>query len=198
MLLFLAQTCENTQNMPKVVDHEARRRELAAAVWRVISARGPQAVTIREVAAEAGWSSGALRHYFANKEDLQVFAFRLAGERAAARIRAHGGEPLDRLLEHALPLDDERADEARIWFAFVGQASSNPRLQEELEAAYRWIADWVASQLPADLADRRTVAALLFAAVDGIAVQALASPQAMTPARQRAALRLHVDALLGS
>lgn len=191
--------CENNPpGMPKVVDHETRRRELAAAVWRVISARGPQAVTIRDVAAEAGWSSGALRHYFATKEELQVFAFRLAAERVAARIRAAPEAPLARRLEEALPVDGERLDEARIWFAFVGQASSHPRLADELDAAYRWIVDWLVSQLPGDVPHRRTVAALLFAAVDGIAVQALASPATMTPARQRAALRLHVAVLMGS
>jgi AcrR family transcriptional regulator len=184
--------------MPKVVDHEERRRELAAAVWRVISSRGPQAVTIRDVAAEAGWSSGALRHYFPTKEELQAFAFRLAGERAAARIRAREGASLSQLLEQALPLDDERRDEARTWFALVGQAGANPMFQDELEQAYRWSVGWVASQLPEDLEDRDTVAALLFAAVDGITVQALADPDTMTPDRQRAALHLHVKAVLGS
>jgi AcrR family transcriptional regulator len=184
--------------MPKLVDHEARRRELAAAVWRVISSRGPQAVTIRDVAAEAGWSSGALRHYFPTKEELQVFAFRLAGERAAARIRGREGASLEQLLEQALPLDQERRDEARTWFAFVGQAGSSPSLQAELEETYRWTVGWVASQLPEDLPDRENVAALLFAAVDGITVQALASPETMTPERQRAALQLHVDAVLAS
>ena len=184
--------------MPKQVDHEARRRELAAAVWRVVAARGLPAATIRDVAAEAGWSTGALRHYFATKEDLQVFAFQLAGERAAARISARPGAPLLELLEQVLPLDDERLQEVRVWFAFVGEASANPRLQAELGQAYDWIVDWLASQLPHDTADRRTVAALLFAAVDGLAVQALASPTAMSPARQRAALRLHVGAILAS
>jgi AcrR family transcriptional regulator len=184
--------------MPKQVDHEERRREIAAAVWRVIASRGPQAVTIRDVAAEAGWSSGALRHYFPTKDELQVFAFRLAGERAAGRIRAREGASLQELLEHALPLDDERREEARTWFAFVGQAGANPRLQVELERAYRWSVGWVASQLPEDFPERDAVAALLFATVDGITVQALADPETMTADRQRAALRLHVEAVLGS
>ena len=112
--------------MPKVVDHEARRRELAAAVWRVIAARGPEAVTIRDVAAEAGWSSGALRHYLPTREELLVFAFRLAGERATERIVAAGDAPIARILEEAMPLDEERRQEALIWFAFVGLAPSAP------------------------------------------------------------------------
>ena len=44
----------------------------------------------------------------------------------------------------------------------------------------------------------RRRAEALFAAVDGIAVQALAMPAVMTPQRQRATLRLHLKAILGS
>lgn len=179
--------------MPKMVDHEARRRELAGAVWRVIAARGPEAVTIREVAAEAGWSSGAMRHYLPTRDDLLVFAFRLAGERASERIRGAGGAPVERILEEAMPLDEERRQEALIWFAFVGLAPAQPALAAELDRTYRGIVD----RLTARIGDRRRAAAL-FAAVDGITVQALAMPSYMTPARQRAALRLHVKAILGS
>jgi AcrR family transcriptional regulator len=187
--------CENSP-VPKIVDHEERRRELAAAVWRVICSRGPDAVTIRDVAAEAGWSSGALRHYLPTREELLVLAFRLAGERAAERIRAAGDAPLAELLEQAMPLDEERRQEALIWFAFVGLAPSDPALAAELERWYERVLDWLASRLTGR--DRRSRASALFAAVDGITVQALAMPAAMTPARQRAALRLHVRAILGS
>jgi AcrR family transcriptional regulator len=179
--------------MPKVVDHEARRRELAEAVWRVICKRGPDAVTIRDVAAEAGWSSGALRHYLPTREELLVFAFRLAGERAGERIRAAGDAPVERILEEAMPLDDERRQEALIWFAFVGLAPTHPTLAAELDRTYRDIVD----RLEARVGDRERAAAL-FAAVDGITVQALAMPAVMTAARQRAALRLQVAAILGS
>ena len=179
--------------MPKIVDHDERRRELAAAVWRVICARGPEAVTIRDVAAEAGWSSGALRHYLPTREELLLFAFEQAALRAATRIREAGDAPLVELLEQALPLDEERRQEALIWFAYVGIAPSHPRLAASLERAYEQILDWLTSKV-----ERRDRASVLFAAVDGITVQALAMPASMTPARQRAALRLQLDAILGS
>jgi AcrR family transcriptional regulator len=177
--------------VPKVVDHEARRQELATAVWRVIGARGPGSVTIRDVAAEAGWSSGALRHYLPTREELLVFAFRLAGERATERIRAAGDAPLVEILEQALPLDEERRQEALIWFAFVGLAPTHPTLAAELDRAYRDIV----ARLERRAGDRGPA---LFAAVDGITVQALAMPALMTAARQRAALRSHVAAILES
>jgi AcrR family transcriptional regulator len=177
------------EDVPKIVDHEERRRDLAEAVWRVICTHGAEAVTIRNVAAEAGWSSGALRHYLPTREDLLVFAFRLAGERASERIRAAGDASPALILEEAMPLDEERRQEALIWFAFVGIAPSHPTLAAELDRAYRDII----ARLPMRVGGRRR-AEVLFAAVDGITIQALAMPAVMTPARQRAALRL----ILGS
>ncbi|WP_433701635.1 TetR/AcrR family transcriptional regulator [Nocardiopsis sp. CA-288880] len=110
--------------MPKIVDHEQRRRELAEALWRVIAASGPAAVSIRSVAAEAGWSPGALRHYFQTREELLVFAMNLSEDRATERIRGLSERqpadmPLtDRVAEYAeqlLPLDETRRAEYRAW-----------------------------------------------------------------------------------
>jgi AcrR family transcriptional regulator len=110
--------------VPKIVDHEQRRRELAEALWRVIAASGPAAVSIRSVAAEAGWSPGALRHYFQTREELLVFAMNLSEDRATERIRGlsarqPAGMPLtDRVAEYAeqlLPLDETRRAEYRAW-----------------------------------------------------------------------------------
>ncbi|MET0910334.1 MAG: TetR family transcriptional regulator, partial [Ilumatobacteraceae bacterium] len=50
--------------MPKVVDIQERRAELAAAAAQLIARAGVGAATMREVAAEAGWTTVALTHYF--------------------------------------------------------------------------------------------------------------------------------------
>ena len=77
--------------MPKVVDHEERRAELAAAVWRLASSDGLEAVTVRRVAEEAGWSTGAVVHYFADKEELLLFAFSTVADRVRTPARRGGG-----------------------------------------------------------------------------------------------------------
>jgi hypothetical protein len=91
---------------------------------------------------------------------------------------------VDKVLEEAMPLDEPRRQEALIWFAFVGLAPGNPTLAAELDRAYADIIDRLARRVGG-----RRRAEVLFAAVDGITVQALARPGVMTPARQRAALR---------
>ena len=62
--------------MPKVVDHELRRRELARAALRVIGRDGLEAATTRAVADESGWSTGVLKHYFDDKDHLLHEALR--------------------------------------------------------------------------------------------------------------------------
>ena len=48
--------------MPRIVDHEERRAEVAAAVWRIVSRDGLEAATVRRVAAETGMSTLSLIH----------------------------------------------------------------------------------------------------------------------------------------
>jgi AcrR family transcriptional regulator len=184
-------------SMPKIVDHEERRRELCAAVWRIASRDGIDAVTIRAVAAEAGWSTGAVNHYFDSKDELLRLVFRTVADRVGRRVaaaREAGGEPLEllrELLVIGLPLDRDRRDETRVWFAFLGLALTRPALAREQRLAYRaWrgiVADALRdAQASGDVdprIDAGREAAALVALVDGLAVQASFEPRAVNAAR---------------
>lgn len=50
--------------MPRVVDHDERRREIVAAAMALIEKTGPQALTMRSLAARLGVANGALDRYF--------------------------------------------------------------------------------------------------------------------------------------
>ena len=129
--------------MPKVVDHEERRAEFRDAVWRLASRDGLEAVTVRGVAEEAGCSTGALVHYFADKEDLLLFAFRTVADRVMHRVAAAEESTTDPLalaramLVEGLPLDRERQAEVRTWFAFLGLALTRPSLARDQRLTYR-------------------------------------------------------------
>ena len=43
-------------------------------MWRILLRDGMGAVTVRALAAEAGWSVGAIRHYYRSQDDLILFA----------------------------------------------------------------------------------------------------------------------------
>ena len=120
--------------MPKVVDHEQRRRELGHAVWRVIRRDGVDGASVRTVAEEAGWSPGALRHYFSTQSELLAFAMRLVVERIENRVAAldSAAEPreqVEQVLQELLPLDDERRAENEVWLAFTARALIDPDLR---------------------------------------------------------------------
>jgi AcrR family transcriptional regulator len=189
--------------MPRVVDHEERRAQVAAAVWRVVSAEGLEAVTVRRVAAETGMSTSVVSHYFAGKDDLLRLAFRLvldrARSRADAEVRAGATGRAQALLVTGLPLDAERRTEARIWFSFLGLALSRPDLAAEQRGAYRAWRDALADALRAEglseSLDAETEAAGLIALVDGLAVQAAFEPGRLPAARQLALLDARLAAL---
>jgi AcrR family transcriptional regulator len=184
-----------------MVDHDARRAALGEAVWRVARRRGIEDATLREIAAEAGWSTGVLAHYFVDKDELIGFAFRLVAERATARYRRaleHGDklEQLRAALRETLPLDRERHAEARVWLAFLARSLAHPGLARDRRAFY---ADW--RETLADLVEEgqregalrsdltpEAEAAGLIALVDGLALQAVSDPRRVTPNRQKAVL----------
>ncbi len=102
--------------MPKWVDHGERRRHIAEAVWRIAASRGLEAVSLREVAAEAGVSMGRVQHYFKTKDRMILFAceymVELAG-RGARELIAASPDPdaprsiLRSVCLQTLPLDEE-------------------------------------------------------------------------------------------
>ena len=77
--------------MPKRVDHEERRRQIADALLRAAATRGLHATGMREVAAEAGVSLRLVQYYFGTKEELMLFAMQQLAvqfaERGIARIK---------------------------------------------------------------------------------------------------------------
>ncbi|MER5466095.1 TetR/AcrR family transcriptional regulator [Streptomyces sp. NPDC002668] len=102
--------------MPKRVDHDVRRTEIAEALVRVAGRRGLHAVGMRDVAAEAGVSLRLVQYYFQTKEKLLLYGLQhLAGEfgeRVADRVRAAGDDPgpramIEALMMASLPTDEE-------------------------------------------------------------------------------------------
>jgi AcrR family transcriptional regulator len=182
--------------MPKVVDVEQRRDELTDAAARVIARSGIGAATMREVAAEAGLTTGALTHYFADKHELLLTTF--LGSLARRRSRRPVGvevAPLDQLLaslEGALPLDDDRRRHWLVTIACCSQAAGDPDLAAAQREAYSEFAERIAALATAcglaEPSGADDLAATLIAVADGIAVQALFHPGAWPPARQRSVL----------
>lgn len=105
--------------MPKVVDRDERRHAIVAAAWRLIAARGIDGVNMRDLAAEAGYTNGALSRYFSGKDEILTAAFDLVLERTNDRIArsatGHRGlKALHKVCAEIMPLTEEARLEARI------------------------------------------------------------------------------------
>jgi AcrR family transcriptional regulator len=70
--------------MPKIVDHDVYRDELAMKCFDLFARKGYAAVTMREIACELKVSTGTLYHYFPNKMDILEQVFYLTAKRDVA------------------------------------------------------------------------------------------------------------------
>jgi AcrR family transcriptional regulator len=195
-------------SVPPSVDHEARRAELAEAVWRVIRRDGLERASVRNVAQAAGLSTGSLRHFFASQWELLDFAMGLVTDRIRARIQAldrtgDAREVVDRILDELLPLDAERRTEAEVWLAFTARARHDADLRlarnrgdNELRKACRVVIELLVASGKtrpglrlADEIER------LYAVLDGLVLHAIVRPDRLTARRARTVLSRHLDEL---
>lgn len=187
--------------MPKVVDHAVRRKELAAAVGRVIARDGVADVSIRSVAAESGWSSGALRHYFKTRGELLAFACEQVIDQVTERIehkRPAGGvrEAVLEILLETMPVDERRKAETTIAFSFLALGLGDPalaRVQKRHFAQMYELCRELSPHLTPD-GDVEATARRLHAMVDGLAVHVLAGH--LTPEEMQRQLGDYLDEIM--
>ena len=185
------------QDMPKIVDWDARRDEILSATWRVIARDGIAKATIRAIAREAGCSRGILAHYFDDKADILGSALVMSHRRVAARMNsgAAGHSGLDALrivMLEALPLDELRGLEAQIEISFWGRALGNPALRDLQHSEF----DQLRKRLRAHLAeaaghgqigpqvDLDLATHQLVVLIDGVSAERVLYPDRVPPERQ--------------
>jgi TetR/AcrR family transcriptional repressor of bet genes len=120
--------------MPRQVDHQLRRTEIAYAVWAVIAEEGLDAVSLRRVAAAAGISLGRVQHYFGSKEELLHYSCRTVIDIAATSFaeRTAALDALDTvraLVAQPVPRDEPTRIGTAVWQAFLTRAASDPGLR---------------------------------------------------------------------
>ncbi|BBF99823.1 hypothetical protein PSA01_46200 [Pseudonocardia saturnea] len=114
--------------VPRTVDHDTRRSEIADAVLALVARAGTEAVSLRSVAAEAGISMGRVQHYFASKDALLLHALDRSHRRMEQRIeqRARSGPDTERgalatILDELIGAHPESRDAIRIHAAFAAR-----------------------------------------------------------------------------
>ncbi|MCZ1011748.1 TetR/AcrR family transcriptional regulator [Streptomyces lydicus] len=197
--------------MPKRVDHEERRTQIAEALIRVAGRRGLHAIGMREVAAEAGVSLRLVQYYFETKEKLLLHGLQQLttglGARIADRVRAAGHAPgprgtIEAILLEALPRDEESRAFHLVYTAYAVLSVTDETLAAQPfidgpDAAEDVVADQLERAREAGLTppgtDVRTEAISLLALSAGLGTSVLVGQR--TPDAAAAVLRHHLDRL---
>jgi AcrR family transcriptional regulator len=184
--------------MPKKVDHNARREDFAAAAYRVIQAKGLSGATVREVAREAGFTTGALVHYVKSKDELLLAAAEYSAKVMRKRMveperSAPGVKALREVMYLSLPHDAENRGNWNVWLGFWDRATQSPDVKAMMQNRYtEWTnrlvriieAGQEAGELPKDV-DAHRAAQGAVALVDGIGVQVTLAGRKLTARHQR-------------
>ncbi len=190
--------------MPRYVDHDARRRHIAATAAELVGTRGLEALTFRNVAEAAGSSTTVLTHYFTDKRDLLRSTYEAVAERSGARFdeaQRHGGG-LRECLEALLPLDAQRQTEWRLLTCYWGMAVSDPNLARaearHVRSAQRRIESLLRQHYP-EIADAEieVVARRLVTLVHGLGAHSALDPDHWSPAEQRRILTHELGSIGG-
>jgi AcrR family transcriptional regulator len=195
---------------PAPGDHEARRKDVSEAVWRVLAAKGFGGLTLRAVAAGMGVSTGMLTHYFPSKRALVTHALDLLEQDTAGRPRRTppaGGLPAVRArLLDILPLTPADTARNRIWVSSWDLSLADEALSAQQRDRYTRLRDSLRphletardlGEIPAST-DTGQLAASAVAFVHGLVVQALFDPGRFTEDVQIAMVDDFVARLAGS
>jgi AcrR family transcriptional regulator len=188
-----------------------RRVQLTSAAARVIARKGYEAATLRDVADEAGTSTGTLNYYYEGKDDLFAATLRAASERFQAELAAAvaaAPSPRGKLLamaQAATPESSSGREGHAVWIDFWAQAARDESLRELNQRIYdRWRAEIVAIVREGQAAgvfgagaDPDAFARGYAAVIDGLATHVVLH-DGFGPAEMEAACSAYVDAALST
>ena len=159
---------------------ETRRADLIAATQGLVAEGGPEAATVRAIAARAGVTAGLIRHYFQTKDELTRAAYRSLMDGMTAKgsdaLEGVGARPEERLAAFVAaslrpPVLDVGA--VVLWAGYMHKVRSDAELLAVHEASYtsyRDVLQGLIAAIPrqADAARLRSDAIACNAVIDGL------------------------------
>lgn len=189
--------------MPKIVDHDNRKKAIAEATWQVILEQGMKGATVRNIARKAGLSLGALRYYFSTQEELLIYAMDLVKERVSERVEKIALKNLPpkemvlQMLLEIVPTNETTRAEMEVWLEFVlffrnkgNRESQNDGILEGIQKLLDSLdrAQFLKKEIDKDLETER-----LCALIDGLAIHTILNPERLTKERIISILAHHID-----
>lgn len=194
--------------MPKIVNHEQKRKSIAEAAWNIIKEEGVEKASIRRVAAEAGMSAGALRHYFSTQDEMLLFIMNYYLEQGKKRSQnkewsENPLQAIEEILLELLPIDEEKKIETSVWWIFALRSLTSETLKEKknemtngtYELANSMIEILVLKGILSDSINVELERRRLSALIDGLSIHALLRPDVYSPVKVKEVIRFHLETL---
>jgi TetR/AcrR family transcriptional repressor of bet genes len=184
-------------------DHDERRRRIAEVTVEVIAREGLNAATIRRIAKELGGPTKIVTHYFSDKRELLLWAYRSLAEQGQRHVDdVVARDPTDIVgsLVAMTAAEESGVLLWRVYVAFWDRAARDSVIAElqrmHMDLAIERIAQIIRAR-NGDRSDLQSVSQRLNALVQGISVQALIDKERWSAERIRGTLADEVELVLG-
>ena len=183
--------------MPKLLTRQEKQAQTRAALIdaaaKVFARRGYHGASVEEVAAEAGFSTGAVYSNFSGKEELflaladRKVAERVAETRALASAAKRGGSPGEEAAEQFRAFLERDPDWPVLFYEFWSYGIRSARIQDEFAQRREAVREALAEALER-IAERLgfelrfpapALATAISAALNGLAFERAADPDAV-------------------
>lgn len=183
--------------MPKMVNHDERRVEIAHATWAAVQSVGVDKLTLRDITLEAKFTTGVLSHYFRDKDSVLRFAFTIACRKTFERIfNANKSVDSDLLcirnaMVELLPDPKKPESVAFVSMCFGTRNSDDPLLAEEYNTNIKAYRDLLRTHVKKSISKEEIprfkktedILDLILAVADGVCIESLLKPKDYTKKR---------------
>ncbi|KKB36990.1 TetR/AcrR family transcriptional regulator [Bacillus thermotolerans] len=194
--------------MPKIVDHDEKRKQIAEAAWNIIRKEGVEKASIRRVAAEAGMSSGALRHYFSTQDEMLLFIMNYYLEEGKKRSQnkewsENPVQAVEEVLLELVPIDEEKKIETSVWWILALRSLTSDTIKDKkdemtdgtYELANSLIEILALKGVLSDSMNAELEKSRLTALIEGLSIHALLRPDVYSPEKVKEVIRYHLETL---
>ena len=176
--------------MPKIIDHEKKKKQIIQYAYDSIAENGAKGSTVRQIAKLAKMTPGQIRYYFPSHSELLQAVMSTVEIKVRRKIEAiFESEDLKAIdkakvsLLTVLPLDKERLADMEVWMAFrydtheYGQSTLDDGLDQLCHSVLTLLND---NHLLKDDLNIHLQSMKLHALIDGLALHKLLNPNQTT------------------
>ncbi len=128
--------------MPKIVNHDQRRKSIAIAAAEVISRNGLESTKLTDIGRLAGVTTGTITHYFDDKDAVLTAALEVAYDIMLERINEvtkQSEYSVFDVLSKALPTSKKSRQAMTVWLAFWSRSITEPKVaQQQIAFHHSW------------------------------------------------------------